>query len=492
MSGNTPLFTRPGLRLALVGVIAALAAALVLALNANIAARKQEAKQSNFNLVELNEKTVDPAVWGKNFPRQYDAYLRTEENYGTRFGGAGSEAVPISKLKEDPRLLALFDGYAFAIDYNQRRGHAHMLDDQRTTRRVTTKPQPGSCLHCHASTTVAYRQAGLQGGAQGTLDEPFLSAHAQEQTMKGFEAVGKLPYLEATKLVQHPVACIDCHQPESMQLRVTKPGFMRGIEALARSGEPVPHLPSIGKWRAGDQKLPYDPNRDASRQELRSMVCGQCHVEYYCGPKTTLFFPWNKGLKVEQIESYYDDYKFPDGHTFFDWKHARTGAELIKAQHPEFELWSQGIHARSGVACADCHMPYVREGAVKISDHHVQSPLRDISRACQTCHRFPEAELKARVDGIQERTHALLLRAEDAVVSLIDDVTAAKKNGLAEEKLAKVHALQRKAQFRVDFINAENSMGFHAPAEAARILAEAIDYGRQGQLALRDALAGKP
>jgi len=496
MSGNnTPLLSRPGLRLALValvGLIAALAAALVLALNANIAARKQEAKQSNFNLVQLGEQTVDPAIWGKNFPRQYDAYLRTEENYGTRFGGAGSEAVPISKLKEDPRLISLFDGYAFAIDYNQRRGHAHMLDDQRTTKRVTTKPQPGACLHCHASNTVAYRQAGLQSGAAGTLDEAFSSPHAQDQLMKGFEAVGKLPYLEATKLVQHPVACIDCHQPESMQLRVTKPGFIRGIEALAKSGEPVPHLPSIGKWRAGDQKLPYDANRDASRQELRSMVCGQCHVEYYCGPKTTLFFPWNKGLKVEQIESYYDDYKFPDGHTFFDWKHARTGAELIKAQHPEFELWSQGIHARSGVACADCHMPYVREGAVKISDHHVQSPLRDISRACQTCHRFPEAELKARVDGIQERTHALLLRAEDAVVALIDDVTAAKKNGLPEEKLAKVHALQRKAQFRVDFINAENSMGFHAPAEAARILAEAIDYGRQGQLALRDAVAVKP
>ena len=492
MPDKPAFLSRLSVRLGLVTLIAGLLAALVLALNANIAARKQEAKQTSFQVVALDEKTVDPAIWGKNYPRQYDAYLRTEENYGTRFGGAGSEAVPISKLKADPRLLSLFDGYAFSIDYNQRRGHAHMLDDQRVTKRVTERKQPGSCLHCHASNTVAYRQAGLAGGAPGTLDEAFTSAHGQEQLMKGFETVSKLPYGEATRLVQHPVACIDCHEPASMQLRVTKPGFIRGIEALAKSEEPVPHLPSIGKWRAGDRKLSYDANRDASRQELRSMVCGQCHVEYYCGPKTTLFFPWNKGLKVEQIEATYDAYKFPDGHRFFDWKHARTGAELLKAQHPEFELWSQGIHARSGVACADCHMPYVREGAVKISDHHVQSPLRDISRACQTCHRFPEEELKARVDAIQERTHALLLRAEDAVVALIDDVDAAKKAGLTEEKLAQVFALQRKAQWRVDFINAENSMGFHAPAEAARILAEAIDYGRQGQLALRDAAAARP
>ena len=222
------------------------------------------------------------------------------------------------------------------------------------------------------------------------------------------------------------------------------------------------------------------------------MACGQCHVEYYCGPKTTLFFPWNNGLKVEEIEAYYDGYTFPDGHRFFDWKHARTGAEVLKAQHPEFELWSQGIHARSGVSCADCHMPYVREGAIKVSDHHVRSPLLDISRSCQTCHRFPEAELKARVEAIQDRTHALLLRAEDAIVDLINDLEKAKQGGVSEEKLGPIFELQRKAQWRVDFINAENSMGFHAPQEAARILGEAIDYGRQGQLGLMRLIVSLP
>jgi nitrite reductase (cytochrome c-552) len=480
-----PLFQRPVVRLGLIAAAAALGTVLVLALNASVNRRKAEALQTSVRVVPLDEKTVDPAQWGRNFPKQYDAYQRTTERYGTKYGGGGSETLSFDKLHADPNLPVIFDGYAFAIDYRNRRGHAYMLDDQRATKRVTERKQPGACLHCHAATTVAYREAGLKAGAPGTLEEPFLSPNAMTQLMAGFEAFCKMPYGDASKLVKHPVACIDCHDPSTMALRVTKPGFIRGIDALARSTDPVPHLPSIEKWRKGDRAVNYDPNRDATRQELRSMVCGQCHVEYYCGPKATLFFPWTKGLKVEQIEATYDEYKFSDGHRFFDWKHARTGAEVVKAQHPEFELWSQGIHARSGVSCADCHMPYIREGALKISDHHVQSPLRNLSRACLTCHRFPEEEMKARVEAIQERTHNLLLRAEDAVVDLINDLEAARKAGLEDAKLEKIYPYQRKAQWRVDFINAENSMGFHAPQEAARILAEAIDYARQGQLALK-------
>ena len=483
--------SRPNLKLALAALGAGLATVAVLALYASVSAHKREAQQTAFRIVPLDEQTVDPARWGMNYPRQYDAYKRTVENYGTAYGGAGSEGAPFSKLERDPRLLTIFDGYAFSLEYNQRRGHAYMLDDQRNTRRVKERPQPGSCIHCHTSNTVLYREQGLKAGAPGKLDEAFDSANGQDQLMRGFEAVCKLPYKDATSLAQHPVACIDCHDPEGMQLRVTKPAFIRGIAALARSTEPVPHLPSIEKWRRGDRKSEYNANREASRQELRSMVCGQCHVEYYCGPKTTLFFPWNEGLKVEQIEHVYDNYKFPDGHRFYDWKHPRTGAEVLKAQHPEFEMWSQGIHARSGVSCADCHMPYVREGALKISDHHVQSPLRNLSRACLTCHRFPEEEMAARVAAIQERTHTMLLRAEDALVALINDLEAAKKGGMPEARLNPILEYQRKAQWRVDFINAENSMGFHAPQEALRILGEAIDDARQGQLALRDLQARK-
>lgn len=482
------VFSSVAARLALVALGAALATVLVLALLDNINTRKQEARVPTIRVVELTEQTVDPAQWGKNFPRQYDGYLRTADNYDTRYGGAGSDGAPLSRLGEDPRLKTIFAGYAFAIDFNNRRGHAYMLDDQRVTKRVTERPQSGACLHCHASNTLAYREFGLKNGAAGSLDDPLDSPHGREQLMAGFEASCKLPYKEATELVAHPVACIDCHNPADMQLRVTRPGFIRGIDALARSEAPLPHLPSVERWRQGDRATPFDPNRDASRQEMRSFVCAQCHVEYYCGPKTALFFPWNNGLKVEEIESYYDNFRYPDGERFFDWKHALTGASILKAQHPEFEMWSQGIHARSGVSCADCHMPYVREGAAKVSDHHVRSPLLNVNRSCQTCHRFPEAELLARVQTIQDRTFALMSRAEDAIVALIGDLEAAKGRGATDTQLAPARELQRKAQWRVDFVNAENSMGFHAPQEAARILGESIDYGRQGQLLLRDLL----
>ena len=273
-----------------------------------------------------------------------------------------------------------------------------------------------------------------------------------------------------------------------MQLRVTRPGFLLGIRALAESAEPTPHIASIERWRKSARERPYDPNADATRQEMRSFVCGQCHVEYYCGPKTTLFFPWNNGLKVEQIEQTYDAYKFPDGHRFYDWQHAETGAEVLKAQHPEFELWSQGIHARSGVACADCHMPYKREGAMKVSDHWVRSPLLNVSRACQVCHPYAES----RDPGARRRhpgPHARAARARRpaAAVDMLDAIGAAKKAGAPADRLAPALALQRKAQWRLDFVAAENSMGFHAPAEAARILAESIDFARQAQLAARAA-----
>jgi nitrite reductase (cytochrome c-552) len=280
----------------------------------------------------------------------------------------------------------------------------------------------------------------------------------------------------------HPVSCVDCHNPQTMEIRVTRPAFVIGIQALANSDVPTPHLPSIERWRKGNRAKPYDPNGDASRQEMRSYVCAQCHVEYYCGPKTTLFFPWGNGLKVEQIEAYYDSYKFPNGEAFYDWKHGITHAPMYKAQHPEFETWSQGVHARSGVACADCHMPYKREGAMKVSDHYIRSPLLMVNRSCQVCHPYPEDELKGRVAAIQLRTHDQIARAGTALSDMMKAIVDAKSAGISDEQLKPATDLQRKGQWRLDFIYAENSMGFHAPQETARVLGESIDYLRQAQL----------
>jgi nitrite reductase (cytochrome c-552) len=224
----------------------------------------------------------------------------------------------------------------------------------------------------------------------------------------------------------------------------------------------------------------YDVNRDATRQEMRTFVCGQCHVQYYFkGPEKRLVYPWANGLKVENILAYYDTAQFKD------WSHADTGAPVLKAQHPEFEMWNQGIHARSGVACADCHMPYKREGALKISDHHVRSPLLNINRSCQTCHKWPEAELKSRVEAIQERTQNMRNLAMDALVELIGELKTARTANALADLVTAAQDFQRKAQFYLDFVEAENSSGFHAPQEALRILGESINFARKGQLALR-------
>ncbi len=517
-----------------VAAVVALLAAGITALLININQHKQEAKNPFLKLVDVTENDVDAKKWGTNWPREYDGYLATAQPTHTKYGGglAGPEGtLPPQKADRDPWLKRVFAGYLFAVDYRDRRGHAFMLQDQEITKRnvPSEAKQSGNCLHCHASIMPLYRKLGSEALPKGT---------PREQVQKGLQVVSDMNYWDAFKLLEqttggkaHPVSCVDCHDPKNMELRVTRPGFIDGIEKLAASNADVPHLPSIQRWRSGSKAKPYDPNTDGTRQEMRSFVCGQCHVEYYCGKGMTLLFPWNEGLKVEQIEHYYDNLQVK-GQRFKDWTHAETGMDVLKAQHPEFELWSQGIHARSGVACADCHMPYKREGAMKYSEHWVRSPLLQVNRSCQTCHPYGDQELKARVEGIQDRHYALLSRAGQVSTKMLDAIVAVRKpyddknreaaaakarEALAknaefaklapEEQKKKVEAetkaallsmwqevvakdpklkelgdLQRAAQWRLDFIAAENSMGFHAPQEMARILGESIDLSRQAEV----------
>jgi nitrite reductase (cytochrome c-552) len=447
-----------------VAALAAVSAVAIAALLTNIFQRQQEARNPFYRVVTISDTTEDPAVWGQNFPQQYDAYRRTVDQQRTRYGG--SEGVPHSptdadprtvvaqsRLEEDPRLRQLWAGYAFAEDFREERGHAYMLDDQAFTRRQTVAKQPGTCLNCHASMYVTYARAG--GG----------------NTAAGFAAINKMSYAEAKTFARHPVSCGDCHDPNTMQLRVTRPAFVEGIRA-AKAAEGITN---------------YDVNAQASRQEMRTFVCGQCHVEYYFkGPEKTLVYPWAKGLRADSILAYHDS----TGHA--DWTHAISGARALKAQHPEFEMYSQGIHARSGVACADCHMPYERVGAMKVSDHWVRSPVLNINRACQTCHKLSEAELRSRVETIQDRTFELRNLAIDAVLALATDIAAAVKQDSTNARIREARDFQRKAQFLTDFVEAENSMGFHADQEAARILGRAIDYARRGQVTLAGRPSGAP
>ena len=286
---QTPSAGRWARTLILVAVSAALLAAIatggIAFLLTSIFEHKEEAHNPFYRVVELNDETEDPAIWGKNFSQQYDGYLKTSEMGATRYGGSEamprvpSEAdprtfVPRSKLEADPRLVTMWAGYAFAKDYREKRGHAYMLDDQVFTERQRVVQQPGTCINCHASVYLTYKKLG-----DGDLT-------------KGFDALNHMPYQEARTQVKHPVACIDCHDPATMQLRITRPAFMEGIRAA----------------KAAQGIADYDVNKSATRQEMRSFVCGQCHVEYYFkGPEKRLTFPWFKGLKADDALAYYDE-----------------------------------------------------------------------------------------------------------------------------------------------------------------------------------------
>ena len=455
--GVTPLV------LVLVAIIFALGAIAAAMLLRDITRKQDASRDPFFRVVALTDTTTDPALWGKNFPLQYDGYLRTADMTRTRYGG--SEAMPRtptkidprdttsqSRLKADPRLVTMWAGYAFAKDFREERGHAYMLVDQIFTERQLVTKQPGTCINCHASTYAPMMRLG--GG----------------DVKKGFEVLNKMRYFDAlAETGKHPVSCVDCHDPSSMALRITRPAFMEGIAA---------YKASLGIKN-------YDVNKQATRAEMRSYVCGQCHVEYYFkGKEKRLTFPWSNGLAGDSILAYYQK----DGHK--DWDHALTGAPALKAQHPEFETYNQGVHARSGVACADCHMPFQRVGAQKISDHHVQSPMLMINRACQTCHKQDENELRTRVALIQDRTYGMRNLAMDALLDLIKDLEKARVVDSASAPVREAQNLQRQGQFLLDFVEAENSMGFHAPQEAARLLQKSVDFSRRGQLALRRPAAG--
>jgi len=408
--------------------------------------------------IVLTEDMTDPALWAKKYPLQYESYRKTVDMTRTRYGG--SEAMPHapterdprtqvaqSKIEEDPRLKTMWMGYAFAKDFREERGHAYMLDDQTYTERQVVVKQPGTCMNCHASVVAPFRKLG-----DGDLT-------------KGFEKMNQMPYAEARKHVEHPVACLDCHEPATMKLRVTRPGFMEGMKAL----------------KASQGVADYDVNKHATKEEMRTFVCGQCHVEYHFkGPEKRLVYPWAKGLKVENIVAYYDEAGFKD------WTHAMTGAPALKAQHPEFELYSQGIHARSGVACVDCHMPSASKEGKKFTDHWVRSPVLNLANACSSCHQWDEKEMKGRVEEIQDRHFKTRNVAMDALMDLIFELKTAKDAGRSDADLAAARNFQRKAQFYLDFVEAENSTGFHAPGEAQRVMAESIDFARKGQIALRN------
>jgi nitrite reductase (cytochrome c-552) len=420
----------------IIGIVLLLA---ISALLVNIITRKAEGETPIIRVVDVQDGETDPAVWGQNFPHQYSRFMMTEDDtQRTAFGGS----VPYNKLDAYPAMRRLWSGYPFAEDFNEERGHFYSLIDQKETRRLALVEQPGACANCH------------------TGDAPNLIRSM------GWEAFNKGPYSTIADSLHAAVTCNDCHDPGTMALRITRPALTAAMEA-----------------RGVDLAA-------ATRQDMRSYVCAQCHVEYYFqGDNRILTFPWARGLNVDDMNDFYDEYGFRD------WQHRETGAPMLKVQHPEFELFSTGIHYQSGVSCADCHMPYIRQGALKVSDHWIRSPLLNVASSCQSCHNIDEERLVERVVTIQARTAKQLRETETAIIAAIDAITAAIEAGASDSDLEEARDFHRRASLRWDFVSSENSTGFHSPQEAARVLGDAMNFARMAQLSaerLTARLTGQP
>ncbi|MDA3061502.1 ammonia-forming cytochrome c nitrite reductase subunit c552 [Campylobacter sp. VBCF_02 NA5] len=505
---------------ATVFVIAALAGAGVLALFADINSKKNEDREYPLMLTKNDDTVPSIQEWGKNFPSHLDMTLKMKDiNFETDWAGS----LPYSKLRRFPAASVFWKGYAFAVDYNRPRLHYYSQIDQMETKRNNKEylnshglpkfnGQPGYCMNCHSGHIMAmmsdpdYKELHDPATRPESFNQPmgYFDSDKENGVFKkeAWTKMNSIPYFDVVKMItkkhgedphggaQLGSACADCHHPDDMSLRVTRPGFVnamveRGYEADPKSGI------------------------KGTRVEMRNYVCMQCHVEYYPGMNSTLVFPWAKWkkdepFKIENFDEYYDE-KAANGQFKFDYKHKLTDAPIVKMQHPEAELYSTSIHARSGVTCVDCHMPYKREGAKKITNHTIQTPYADITGACKTCHMQSEQELKDRISFIQNRYAFELRKCENNLMAFIQDVVTAREelakheqfSGLdadaqkaaISEALKDVLAYHRKAHIRWDFGFSENSYGFHAPQEASRIVGQCQTIAREGQAALVNALA---
>ncbi|HPD57057.1 MAG TPA: ammonia-forming cytochrome c nitrite reductase subunit c552 [Smithellaceae bacterium] len=377
-------------------------------------------------LATIPEGEHDPAVWGKYYPLQYKSYLKNKEMAPTPTGFGGS--VNYQKSTKEPEILMNFQGMPFGKDYSEDRGHPYSLQDLKETKRIGPE-SPGSCMTCKTANLIdIYKDMG--------------------------DGYSRVPLMQLFGRIKHPITCANCHDPASMNLRVVVPAF---IEAMQKKGIDV---------------------KKASREQMRSYVCGQCHSEYYFAPPDKkVVFPWDKGLKAKETYAYYTEK--PAGFEQ-DWLHPVSGVKMLKAQHPDFELWSTGVHAQSAVSCADCHMPYMRKDGRKYSSHWVTSPMKHVESSCLTCHKQSEKWIMERVKTIQNNVWEMQRTAGTTIARAHEVIgKAAKVSGVNKTELEKARELVRKAQWFWDFIAAENSMGFHSPAEALNTLGLSVDFAHQ-------------
>lgn len=398
----------------------------------SIIERKGESQYALQMIKPIAANETRNEVWGENYPREYETYLKTlETDFKSKHGGSAMTDY----LELYPELVVMWAGYGFSKDYNQGRGHALAIEDIRNTLRTggnKVSPMPATCWTCKSTDVPrVMEEQGLAKFYTGTWME------------NGQEFV-------------NPIGCKDCHDPETMNLAISRPALK---EAMERRGKKM---------------------EDFSRQEMRSLVCAQCHVEYYFDKKKVegaqyLTFPWDNGFSADDMEKYYDDIQFTD------WTHSLSKAPMLKAQHPDYELFMTGVHAQRGVSCADCHMPYKSEGGVKFTDHHIQSPLNNVANSCQVCHREETDRLIQDVYERQDRLESLRHLAESALAKAHLEAKVAWDNGATESEMKPVLTLLRHSQWRWDWVAAANALGFHSPTEAMRVIGTSIQKAEEAR-----------
>lgn len=426
--------------------LATLVAVFLIALLAtNIMDRKAEARFAYQPQVQIQGIEPRDSVWGRNFPRQYDSYMLTKD---TTFKGLFTTSGHRDALEEQPELVVLWAGYGFSKDYNQPKGHAHAVDDIHKTLRTGAPmekgegPMPSTCWTCKSTDVPRL------------MDEIGVT----EYYSKKFSDFGGE--------VINPIGCADCHDSKTMNLTITRPAL---VEAYAAMGEDI---------------------SKASHQEMRSLVCAQCHVEYYFDKKVPgkegaayLTFPWKDGMDVDAMEEYYDKIDFAD------WIHPLSKAKMIKAQHPDFELFKSGVHAKRGVSCADCHMPYRTEGGQKFTDHHIGSPLANVENSCFVCHREKKEDLISDVYERQKKIKEGTSYLQKQIAKAHIEAKKAWELGATEEQMAEILKGIRHAQWRWDYSVASHGAAFHAPVETNRIVSSATGKIQEARIELARLLA---
>lgn len=393
-----------------------------------------------------NRKTPMEGIVSENskfasdFPREYETWKQTAD---TTFKSEFNSSQAVDVLAQRPNMVILWAGYAFSWDYATPRGHQHAVEDVRRTLRTGApgvtegkEPQPGTCWTCKG---------------------PDVPRVMNEQGVANFY---KAPWSKWGDQIMNNVGCSDCHDSKTMDLKPARPAL---YEAWQRVGKDV---------------------NKATHQEMRSLVCAQCHTEYFFkGEGQYLTFPQDSGMTVEAMEKYYDAMNYKD------YTHALSRAPILKAQHPGYEVHQMGIHGQRGVSCADCHMPYMSKGGVKYTDHHIMSPLANIERTCQTCHRQSAETLRQNVYERQRKCNEIRNRVENELATAHIEAKFAWDKGATEAEMKPVLDLLRKSQWRWDFAVASHGASFHAPQEITRILSHSLDYANQARLKVAKVLA---